>query len=233
MKLKCFFKRLNDYFKIKRGRVIEYAEDMSGEETVKHHLLARIENENGFEGYNYIGTSSVIRCYIGRGTYINDNTILSDVWIGRFCSISTNVRILDGKHPSHFISTFPGFYSNRHENIITFADGIYYDEFVEKKYEDKYSTYIGNDVLIYSNVNIVEGVKIGDGAIVMSGSVVVKDVLPYEIVGGVPARHLKYRFDEDMRIELENFKWWEKDLEWLERNYKSFLDADSFKVLMN
>lgn len=74
--------------------------------------------------------------------------------------------------------------------------------------EEKYFVDIGNDCWIGSDARILNGVKIGDGAVVAAGAVVVKDVAPYGIVGGVPARVIKYRFTEEDIAFLQKLEWW-------------------------
>ena len=89
-------------------------------------------------------------------------------------------------------------------------------------------THIGNDVWIGLNATILDGVTIGDGAIVAAGAVVTKDVPPYAVVGGVPAKIIKYRFTESQIDFLLKFRWWEKDRKWIQQNYKRFQDIESF-----
>ena len=74
----------------------------------------------------------------------------------------------------------------------------------------------------------MEGVTIGDGAIIAANALVTKDVVPYSIVGGVPAKHIKWRFDESQRDFLINFKWWDKPVEWIKENADSFDEINSF-----
>ncbi|MBR3225711.1 MAG: CatB-related O-acetyltransferase [Atopobiaceae bacterium] len=133
--------------------------------------------------------------------------------IGRYTCIGPNVTTAIGRHPtSGFISQHPAFYS------ITSPIGFTYVEsqkFEEVKYAQKYinskdySIVIENDVWIGANVTILDGVTIGNGAVIAAGSIVTKDVDAYSIVGGVPAKHLKYRFEsEDIRRKLQEFEWW-------------------------
>ena len=89
-------------------------------------------------------------------------------------------------------------------------------------------THIGNDVWIGLNATILDGVTIGDGAIVAAGAVVTKDVPPYAVVAGVPAKIIKYRFTESQIDFLLKFRWWEKDRKWIQQNYKRFQDIESF-----
>ena len=91
--------------------------------------------------------------------------------------------------------------------------------------EKKISIEIGNDVWIGSRATILEGVNIGDGVVVAAGAVVTKDVPPYAIVGGVPARIIRYRFDEETIQNLLKMKWWEKDQEWIQNHADDFDDV--------
>jgi acetyltransferase-like isoleucine patch superfamily enzyme len=126
-----------------------------------------------------------------------------------------------GIHPSRdFVSTHPIFFSTKKQVGITFADKDYFQE--EKGIK------IGNDVWIGANVIILDGVTIGDGAIIGAGAVVTKDVPPYSIYGGVPAKLIRYRFEQKTIDFLVKFKWWNKDEEWLKTNFQDFHNIDTF-----
>ncbi len=88
---------------------------------------------------------------------------------------------------------------------------------------------IGNDCWIGENVFYVGGITIGDGAVVLAGAVVTKDVPPYAIVGGVPAKVLKYRYDDDTIQFLLRIKWWNNSIEWLRENWQLMTDIDKLK----
>src|SRR5690606_12842951 len=119
------------------------------------------------------------------------NTQISDARIGRFCSIGSDARIgLGGTHPTDRVSTHPAFYSPMPRSQLTFAQKASFEEYPG-------SVIIGNDVWIGAGATIVDGVSIGDGAIVAARSMVTKDVPPYAIVGGVPSKLIRYRIPEE------------------------------------
>lgn len=130
------------------------------------------------------------------------------VIIGKFCSISKNVRIImGGIHPTNWVSTFPF--------RICFN--------LQGKYEDGMPTtrgdvIIGNDVWIGTGATILSGIKIGNGAVIATGAMVTKDVPDYAIVGGIPAKIIKYRFSEDKIVALKKIKWWNWDIEKIKNN---------------
>jgi acetyltransferase-like isoleucine patch superfamily enzyme len=142
----------------------------------------------------------LLNTVVGDYTYIGGNNKIQNAVIGKFCSIGPEVRIGLGIHPLHLKSTYPGFYTNSE----------YYR--VEKQYDFTGEEYkqveIGHDVWIGARATILDGVKIGDGAVIAAGAVVTKDVPSYAIVGGVPAKVIKYRFDENRVKELLVEQWW-------------------------
>ena len=211
---------------IKEKRIIC---DSAGYPTVTISKSATV-NDCFLEGKNLLYSKvSLNNVYLGYGTYINGGTCLFNTYIGAFSSVSSNVKIIGGVHPSGFVTTYPGFYSNIHSGIATYADDVYYQEFAEKKYYEQYTTYIGNDVLIGSGATLMEGIKVGDGAIVLPCAVVVDDVEPYAMVGGVPAQRKKYRFTKEDRTFLLESQWWKLDKSWLEENWKALHDIEVFK----
>lgn len=157
-------------------------------------------------------------------SYIGVNSEVKNCSIGKFCAIAPGVKIGLGIHPIDKISTYPGFYSKKASGSIS----IDYDaSVVEIK-----PISIGNDVWIGTNSLILDGITIGNGAVVAAGSVVTKDVKPYTVVGGVPAKIIKMRFKDEDIILLENFKWWNQDFNWIKKHSKYFLDNDSFFTMI-
>jgi acetyltransferase-like isoleucine patch superfamily enzyme len=156
---------------------------------------------------------------IGDHSYVNGDARIKNTTIGKYCSIASGVKIVLGAHPTNLISLHPAFYAIN-KPMETFADKQYFNEYLGVK--------IGNDVWIGEDVIIPGGITIGDGAVIASRAVVTRDVAPYSVVGGVPARHLKFRFDEEKVKQLLEIRWWDKDEQWLRENYKLFLNVDEF-----
>lgn len=180
-----------------------------------------------FEGANKIYSNTKFRGKLGYGSYIGPNCDII-AKIGRFCSIAPYVRINPGIHPYTYpyVTTCPMFFSTRKQNGKTFAEENLFNE-------TKGITVVGNDCWIGENVFIASGVTIHDGGIVLAGAVVTKDVPPYTIVGGIPAKIVKKRYSDEDILFLLNLKWWEKDLIWLRNNSKLLCNIDKLKSLLN
>ncbi len=128
--------------------------------------------------------------------------------IGKFCSISTNVTIfLGGNHRMDWISTYP---FNEIDRFQSYSKNIHGHP------ATKGSVSIGNDVWIGDGVTILSGINIGDGAVLAAKSLITKDVKPYEVWGGNPARLIKKRFSEEQIKILIEEKWWDKDISEIE-----------------
>ncbi|MGQ0827064.1 MAG: CatB-related O-acetyltransferase [Bacteroidota bacterium] len=176
-----------------------------------------------FNNYNTIYKHARLRdSELGDFSYVARNSQIYNTTVGKFTSIGPNVSTGMGAHPSAgFVSTHPLFYSRLGQSSgLVIVDKDIFNEFPP--------TEIGNDVWVGNNAIIKYGVKIGDGAIIGAGAVVTKDVEPYSIVGGVPAKIIKYRFSQDQIEFLQNFKWWNKDLEWIKSNKDLFQNIDLF-----
>lgn len=161
------------------------------------------------------------RSNLGSHTYVAEGTCINDSDLGKFCSIGPRSMIGLAQHPSRgFVSTHPAFYLSAPHRNLDFVHTNRFAGFVR--------TTIGNDVWLGANTNIKGGLTIGDGAIVGAGAVVTKDVPPYAIVAGVPARIIRFRFTEDQIVRLQRFKWWDRDESWLIKHVELFADADQF-----
>ncbi|WP_418903586.1 CatB-related O-acetyltransferase [Microbulbifer pacificus] len=141
---------------------------------------------------------------IGKYTYINVGTVVySNVSVGRFCSVGRQVEIGTAKHPVDFLSTHPFQYASS----LFMRDPVY-AMVSRKSWQFHPETKIGNDVWIGAKASISSGVTVGDGAVVAAGAVVTSDVPAYAIVGGVPARILRYRFEPEVITQLLELQWW-------------------------
>lgn len=180
-----------------------------------------------FEGMNVIQNDTSLFGSVGYGSYVGARSIIVGK-IGRFCSIGNDVRVTIGTHPiNKYVSTHPTFYSLLKQNGETFVTKQKFDEF---NYVDdsKNLIVIENDVWIGSNTLILSGITIGNGAIIAAGSVVTQNVEPYSIVGGVPARLIKHRFDSQQIEMLLRIEWWSKPIEWIKMNAEYFEDVELF-----
>lgn len=181
-----------------------------------------------FEGKAVINKNCDISgSYIGLGTFIAPNSQLIQAKIGKFCSIGQNVQTRFGLHPSRkFVSTHPAFFSLQNQASFTFVKKQCFEEHKYVDKDKKYFVEIGNDVWIGNDVRIMDGIRIGDGAIIGLGSIVTKDIEPYSINFGIPAKKTGYRFNEEQRKFLLKFKWWERDFEWLQKNAHLFINIE-------
>ena len=141
-------------------------------------------------------------------------------FIGSFCSMADNIHIfLGGNHRSDWVTTYPFSYFIEEFNYIKGHPSTNGD------------VIIGNDVWIGSNVTIMSGIQIGDGAVIGAKSVVTKDVEPYAIVAGNPARFKKYRFSKEQIEKLLEIKWWDWDDNKIKENIPLMLSTNIDKFI--
>ena len=182
--------------------------------------------KTSFEGMNRLCDNSSFSGKMGYASYIGPNSFVN-ANVGRFVSIASGVNTISGNHPTHtMVSTHPAFFSSKKRCGMTFMDQTIFEEVT---YADKdHHVVIGNDVWVGANTTILNGVHIGDGAIIAAGSVVVRDVPAYTVVGGVPAKEIKKRFTSEQISFLQTFQWWNNDYDWFVKNAKYFNDIDLF-----
>ena len=186
--------------------------------------------DSTFEGENFVQKDCKLNnCHVGMFTYICRNATLSNCLIGKFCSLAPEVKNIGGMHPTDkFVSTHPYFYKEKHFEVNTF---VYKNKFGEYKWIDKekrIQNIIGNDVWIGTGATLMEGITVGDGAVIAANAHIIKDVPPYAIVGGNPAKIIRYRFTDEKIKQLLATRWWNMDKNTLMDCADMFEDIDSF-----
>ena len=185
------------------------------------------------DGRNYIGKNTLVSgSTIGFGSYVSNDSLIRNTSIGRYTSIGPQFLCAFGAHPTKdFVAMHPAFYCSDPHQGFTYADRT---SFAEQKYVDEKNGIqlnIGSDVWIGARVTICDGVTIGDGAVIAAGAVVVKDVEPYAIYGGVPAKKIGQRFKDDEIDKLMSTKWWEQDENNLREKIALFSDISNVDKL--
>lgn len=152
-------------------------------------------------------------------SYIGRNGLIMNTEIGKYCSIADDCKIGCAEHPIEWVSTSPVFHKGR--NILR-------KNFNQIEYKTNKRTIIENDVWIGNNVLIKAGIRVGNGAIIGMGSIVTKDVEPYSIIAGVPAKKIRDRFSEENKKALLDTKWWEWSDEIIEKCSDNINDVQKF-----
>jgi chloramphenicol O-acetyltransferase type B len=184
-------------------------------------------NRVRFEGVNKVYKFARLRdVNLGCFTYVSRGTQVYNAEVGKFSCIGPETIIGPGEHPVRgYVSSHPAFYSTLAQAGKTFSDKDYVEEIPR--------TIVGHNVWIGARAIIRAGVTIGDGAVIAAGSVVVKDVAPYTVVGGVPALVIRDRFDDDLKKLVQKSEWWNWPTEKLSKNAAAFRDERKFMELMN
>ncbi|MBD9658726.1 MULTISPECIES: DapH/DapD/GlmU-related protein [Pantoea] len=157
---------------------------------------------------------------LGDFSYLGEHCCVADAQIGRFTAIANHVRIGAPNHPmdrasQHRFTYCPEYYDAQAER----DNGFFADRRADR-------VIIGNDVWIGHGVIVLPGVAVGDGAVLGAGAVVTKEVPPYTIVGGVPAKVIRARFAADIAAQLQAIAWWNWPLEKLMANLADFQSSD-------
>lgn len=172
------------------------------------HATAKLESGTSF-----------VRSTIHRYSFCGYDCDVFFAEIGAFSSIANGVILGGARHPMEWVGMSPVFYAGRDSVAKKFS---------EHPLPDPSRVYIGNDVWIGRSAIVLSGVRVGDGAVVGAGSVVTKDVPPYAIVAGNPAKIIRYRFDEAVINYLLAAKWWDFSDDRLHQLGGCFNDPEKF-----
>lgn len=186
-----------------------------------------------FEGMNMVDRHSSYFGSMGYGSYIGHECNVS-ADIGRFTSVGPRCTFINGQHAfkAPFATTSPLFFSlsrSKNPQHKTFAKRQVLDEFRYYDKERELVNKIGNDCWLGSDVTLIGGAEIHDGAVVLAHAVVTKDVPSYAIVGGVPAKVIGFRYDEETIAFLLRVKWWNHEPEWFDKHWELLNDIDKLK----
>lgn len=157
---------------------------------------------------------------LGDYSYVQKNGSIWHSTIGKYCSISWNVSIGGGEHDFHKVTSHSMLYSTDYG----FVDNSMYDRFSN-------SCVIGNDVWIGAGASVLRGVTIGDGAVIGAGAIVTKDVTPYSIFAGVPAKKIGQRCSDDLIVRMLKIKWWDWSADIIKENIDLFNQEISIEVV--
>lgn len=214
--IKHFVKYLYNKYRFRhKGIILPYSSDVS--------IRSEIEGDCMFyKQATFHGT-------LGRGSIISTGARLQ-ADVGRYCSIGS-VTCIVARHPmkAPYVSTSPCFYSLMKQLGFTYAKQQRFKEWKYYDEEREIAVKIGNDCWIGPDVCMIGGVEIGDGAVVLSRAFVTKDIPPYAIAGGIPAKVIGYRYDEETIKLLLKVQWWNKDVKWLKEHADLLCDMEAFK----
>ncbi|MGY5805271.1 DapH/DapD/GlmU-related protein [Rhizobium sp. LEGMi12c] len=184
------------------------------------HSTASIRDSSIGRCCEILADTSLHTAELGDFSYLGPRCIVGDATIGKFCAIAAEVRIGAPNHPMdrpsmHRFTYCPEYYS---------ADAVRDHAFFDRRKEDR--AVIGNDVWIGHGVIVLPGVKVGNGAVLAAGAVVTKDVQPYTIVGGIPAKFIRERFTRTVAERLISIAWWDWSFETIMERLADFQSSD-------
>lgn len=198
-----------------RNKLLELGLDISNPEKLNDLKKIHFEAPVRIGGCHIVGSIQ-----IGAFTYLHDG-FLHRVNIGRYCSVGKNFVCLQPNHELNYITTHPmhyhGYSTVFNEQVVLASGFKSLKRKIETTKKTASQTTIENDVWIGMNVTVLNGVKISNGAVIGAGSVVTKNIPPYAVVAGNPAKIIKYRFNEAQIQKLLQLKWWEYDPEMISK----------------
>jgi hypothetical protein len=199
----------------------KYARKQLGEEPHIHPTCRIVDSHIG--AWTDLGPhTSLVESTWGDYSYAADNVSVIYADVGKFCSIAAHVRINPGNHPMDRVTQHHATYRRAQYGFGDADEASFFD------WRRSFRCAIGHDVWIGHGAIVMPGVSIGTGAVVGSGAVVTRDVAPYTIVAGVPARPIRPRFPEDVVEKLLAIRWWDWDRATLEARFDDLLDLPTF-----
>ena len=177
------------------------------------HLIINVPEHISLEPYcTFWGRSGTHLVSMGAFSY-SSSALPAIVSVGRYCSIAPGLQTLGDRHPHEWISTCPSLYSP-HSGLIKMLEADTGRENAFHSFDKRHKKItIGNDVWIGQNVTLAQGISVGDGAVIAANSLVIKDVPPYSVVGGNPAKVIKDRFNDSIVDAMRSLKWWNYSLQ--------------------
>ncbi|OEC98140.1 MULTISPECIES: acetyltransferase [unclassified Rhizobium] len=184
------------------------------------HPTANIRDSSIGRCCEILADTSLHTAELGDFSYLGPRCIVGDATIGKFCAIAAEVRIGAPNHPMdrpsmHRFTYCPEYYT---------AGAVRDHAFFDRRKEDR--AVIGNDVWIGHGVIVLPGVKVGHGAVLAAGAVVSKDVQPYTVVGGIPAKFIRERFTRIIAERLTSIAWWDWPFETIMERLADFQSSD-------
>jgi len=186
------------------------------------HSSSRVEHSN-LGAWTDIGPHTVVEeSTLGDYSYIDGDALVIYSDIGKFCSIASHVRINPGNHPMWRVTQHHMTYRSAQYGFGETDDEEFFN------WRRAHRVTIGHDVWLGHGVIVMPGVSIGTGAVVGSGAVVTKDIPPYMIAAGVPAKQIRERFPDDIQKKLQDSAWWDWDRTTLEERFEELTNLELF-----